>query len=282
VKHLQLKYIFLFLCLIFIHPSCSNDEPEELEKITYGDNTSDGKYVKVNDIMMYYETYGKGFPLVVIHGNGGSIAEMGNQISYFATNYKIIATDSHEHGKSSGNGKRLTYEIMASDWALLLDSLKIDSAYIIGWSDGGIIGLLIAINFPEKVKKLAICGANLQPDSSAVKSWAIDWLNKMNKTVDENIKIHDTTQNWQILKKYDDLLTNQPHIPLNDLSRIKAATLVMGGDMDIIRVEHTINIYQNIPNSQLCIFPGSNHNVPVDDPDLFNWVVERFFGYENE
>ncbi len=272
----KIKYLPLLISLMML-PLVSCSEKNEQSEIPYGNNNAIGKYVRVNDITMYYETYGSGYPLIIIHGNSGSMSEMENQISYFANNYKIIAADSREHGKSSGNGKRLTYEIMASDWAALLDSLRIDSAYIIGWSDGGIIGLLMAINFPEKVKKLAICGANLQPDTSAVNSLAIDWLNEMNKTVDEDIRKKDTTQNWQLLKKYYDLLANQPHISLEDLHKIKAPTLVMAGDRDIIREEHTSKIFRNIPNSELCIFPASTHNIPVDDPDLFNWVVERFF-----
>ncbi|OGU70558.1 MAG: hypothetical protein A2V93_10590 [Ignavibacteria bacterium RBG_16_34_14] len=243
----------------------------------YGDNSSNGKYLMVNGINMYYETYGSGQPLIIIHGNGGSISEMSNQISYFTNNYKIIAADNREHGKSSGNNERITYEQMALDWVMLLDRLNIDSAYIIGWSDGGILGLLLAIHYPEKVKKLVICGANLEPDTSAVYNWTIDWLNEMNKTIDDNIQKNDTTENWPLLKKYFDLLSNQPHIPLEDLHRIHAPTLVMSGDRDVIREEHTVKIYQNIPNSSLCIFPSSTHNVPIDDPHLFNWIVERFF-----
>ena len=264
-----------FIALTLIIPlSCLNNDEQEIE---YGNNKLAGKYVKVNNIKMYYETYGSGPPLILIHGNMGGIGEMGYQIPYFADQYRIIAADSREHGKSSGDGRRLTYEEMASDWAALLDRLEISSANIIGWSDGGIIGLLLAINYPEKVKKLAICGTNLQPDSTAVNNWALDWLNDALKKVDENIKKNDTTQNWQLLSKYYDLLVNQPNIPLEDLHKIKAPTLVMAGDRDIIREEHTVSIYRNIPNSRLCIFPSSTHQIPVEDSDLFNYVVSRFF-----
>jgi len=275
VKQYQLKKYTIILVLSLLPlPSCFNNE-EQLE-IPYGDNASVGKYAGVNDINMYYEIYGSGYPLIVIHGNGGSISEMENQISYFADDYKIIAADSREHGKSTGNGKRITYEEMTLDWVMLMDRLNIDSAYVIGWSDGGIIGLLMAIDFPEKVKKLAVCGANLQPDTSAVYSWTIDWLNEMNKTIDENILKNDSTENWQLLKKYFDLLSNQPNISLEDLHRIKAPALVMAGDRDVIREEHTLKIYKNIPNCRLCIFPAS-HGFPVEDSDMFNNIVARFF-----
>ncbi len=114
------------------------------------------------------EVYGKGEPLLIIHGNGGSINNFIYQIPYFAKKYKVIIADSRAQGKSADNGDSLTYEMMADDYAALLEALKIDSAHVIGWSDGGINGLLLAMHHPEKVKKLAVTGANLTADTTAV------------------------------------------------------------------------------------------------------------------
>lgn len=117
-------------------------------------------------IKLYYEIYGQGKPLLMIHGNGGSLANFKYQIPYFAKHYKVIAVDSRAQGKSVDSSSTLNYEMMADDMMALLDAMHIDSAYVIGWSDGGINGLLLAIRHPEKVKKLAITGANLRPDLS--------------------------------------------------------------------------------------------------------------------
>jgi pimeloyl-ACP methyl ester carboxylesterase len=114
---------------------------------------------------MYYEIYGKGEPLLIIHGNGGSIENFSNQIPFFSKKYQVILADSRAHGKSVDDQDSLSYEMMADDFAALLDHLKIDSAHVIGWSDGGINGLLLASRHPEKVKKLAATGANLIPDA---------------------------------------------------------------------------------------------------------------------
>ena len=243
----------------------------------YGKNEKVGKYATVNGIKMYYEIYGQGQPMLLIHGNGGDIASMGNQIEYFSKYYKCIIADSRAHGKTEEGTGRLTYEQMADDWSALLDQLKIDSTYVIGWSDGGILGLLLAIHHPKKVKMLATMGANLRPDSSAVYAWAVDWVAQMDRSVGEMIAKKDKSQNWALEKKHVDLLGKQPNIPLSDLAKISAPTLIMSGDRDVIREEHSLQIYQNIPHSHLCIFPGETHMIPATDPELFNMMVYRFF-----
>jgi pimeloyl-ACP methyl ester carboxylesterase len=243
----------------------------------YGNNPAAGKFATVNGIKMYYEVYGSGEPMVLIHGNGGSVASMANQIDYFKTKYKIIVADSRAMGKSEEGTGRLTYEQITDDWAALLDELKIDSAYFIGWSDGGIESLMMGIRHPKKVKMMAVMGANLQPDSNAVYDWAVKWVRKTAAYTDSMIAKKDTAYNYRVIKKYFDLLGNQPHISLAQVQSIKAPTLVLGGDKDVIKEAHTLQIYQNLQKAWLCIFPGGTHMMPETDPELFNATVERFF-----
>ena len=137
--------------------------------IKYGSNNAAGNYKRINGINMYYETYGSGKPLIFLHGNGGSIYSSRAKIDYFKQFFKVIAIDSRGHGKSvDTTTKMLTYTQMANDIKVLLDSLGIDSANISGQSDGGILGLLIAINYPSKISKLAAFGANLFPGKKAI------------------------------------------------------------------------------------------------------------------
>ena len=110
----------------------------------------------------------RGNLFLLLHGNGGSISSMSDIIPYFSKNYRTIVLDSRAHGKSIDSGDSLSFEMMADDAASLLDQLRIDSAYVIGWSDGGIIALEIALRHPEKLIKLASTGANLWPDSTAL------------------------------------------------------------------------------------------------------------------
>lgn len=243
----------------------------------YGNNKAVGKYVTVNGIRMYYEEYGSGEPMLLIHGNGGSIHHMAFQIEHFRKSYRVIVADSRGHGKSELNTDSLTYVQMAEDWAALTNQLRLDSVYIIGWSDGGIIGLLLAIEHPDIVKKLAAMGANLRPDSTAVYPWAVHWVIEMRKSIETMVREKDTSQNWSLVQQLFDLLGDQPTISTQALHEIKAPVLVLAGDKDVIREEHSIEIYQNIRKAHLCIFPGETHMIPVTDPELFNRTIEKFF-----
>jgi pimeloyl-ACP methyl ester carboxylesterase len=242
--------------------------------VQYGHDKSKGKFYNIRGFNMYAEIYGQGAPLLIIHGNGGSIRDFIYQIPYFEKKYKVIVADSRAQGNSVDSGDSLTYEMMADDYAALLDAMKIDSAYVIGWSDGGINALLLAIRHPEKVKKLASTGANLVPDTTAVPKevWDIalptyDALKaKAQKTGEEK-------NGWKLMR----LLAEQPHIPLTDLQRISCPSLIIGGDHDVIKEEHTMLIYKNIPKAYLWILPGSGHSTPIFYKDDFNKVVDRFF-----
>jgi pimeloyl-ACP methyl ester carboxylesterase len=240
----------------------------------YGHNKAVGKYYDIRGFKMYAEMYGEGQPLLIIHGNGGSINNFIYQIPYFSKKYKVIIADSRAQGKSADPGDSLSYEMMADDYAALLDAMKVDSADVIGWSDGGINALLLAIRHPEKVKKLASTGANLVPDTTAVPKQIWDMVmpmstglkSKSNKTVQEKSE-------YKLLR----LLVEQPHIPLTDLHKISCPSLIIGGDHDVIKEEHTMLIYKNIPKAYLWILPNSGHSTPIVYKDDFNDVVDRFF-----
>jgi pimeloyl-ACP methyl ester carboxylesterase len=242
--------------------------------VPYGKNTAAGKFYDIRGFKMYCEVYGTGEPLLIIHGNGGSIDNFIYQIPYFAKNYKVIIADSRAQGKSADAGDSLTYEMMADDYAALLDVLKIDSANVIGWSDGGINGILLAQRHPEKVKKLAITGANLSPDTAAVPQEIWDMVRPALAGL--NAKVDKTPQEKNSLKLLR-LLCEQPHIDPASLKNIKCPTLVIGGDHDVIKEEHTFLIYKNIPKAYLWILPGAGHSTPVIYAEDFNRVVERFF-----
>jgi pimeloyl-ACP methyl ester carboxylesterase len=255
---------------------CAADQPPPAAvPIPYGHNPAAGAYVTLNGIKLYYETYGRGRPLLVVHGNGDSIAVLRKQIDFFARDYEVIAADSRGHGNSDWGAVPLTYELMAEDLNALLEKRRVKSVYVLGWSDGGILGLLLAIHHPDKVGKLAVMGANLEP--SGAHDWAIQWVAAEDRRADEMIARQDQSRPWAHYKQLLGLLGQQPHIPLADLHRIAAPTLVMAGDKDVIRNEHTLQIFDHLPKAHLCIFPGATHLIPRQDPALFNRTVEKFF-----
>ncbi|MES2006360.1 MAG: alpha/beta hydrolase [Bacteroidota bacterium] len=242
--------------------------------VPYGSNPAAGKYYDIRGFKMYCEVYGQGEPLLIIHGNGGNISNFMYNIPYFSQKYKVIIADSRAQGKSADTGDSLTYEMMADDYAALLTAMKIDSANVIGWSDGGINGLLLAIRHPEKVKKLAITGANLEPDNNAVFQEVWDLVEPEYKKLKENTnRTAAEKAAWKLFK----LLHDQPHIPVASLGKIACPTLVIGGDHDVIREEHTMLIYHSILKSYLWILPNSGHSTPVVYKEAFNTTVNDFF-----
>lgn len=264
----------MFLILVLLFPcSLFAQQKKAAIAINYGNNAKAGKYIDVNGIKMYYETYGTGQPLLMIHGNGGSIAHFKHQIPYFAKHYKVIAVDSRSQGKTVDASDTLSYKTMADDMNGLLDALRIDSANVIGWSDGGINGLLLAINHPEKVKKLAVTGANLTPDSSVFNPAALKMLSEYVATL-QSAKQDATTKNSLKLLQ---MMKLEPNIPLTDLQKIKCPVLVMGGDSDAIKPSHTLQIFENIPNAYLWIFPAAGHGTLQRYSTEFNTKVNEFF-----
>ena len=242
--------------------------------IPYGNNPSAGKYYDINGFKMYTEVYGSGPPLLMIHGNNGSMSAFDKNVPYFAKHYKVILADSRSQGKSLDPNHPLTFEMMADDFASLLDAMHIQSAYVIGWSDGGINALLLAMRHPEKVKRLASTGANLWPTADAFAPGLWDgekqeYESGLHKTYTTAKEIND--------RKLFLLDWVEPHISLPQLKAIKVPSLIICGDHDLISVHHTVLIFQNIPHANLWVVPNSGHATLREHPEEFDQQVNKFF-----
>jgi pimeloyl-ACP methyl ester carboxylesterase len=255
--------------LVLIGPPAHAARP-----VRYGSNAAVGKTFVHEGVKLYYEVYGAGEPLLVVHPNGTSIAAMKPQIEYFRKRYRVIAMDTRDHGKSADSTGPLTYEKMAGDLAALLDTLEVGPVNVIGWSDGGIEALLLGMKYPAKVKKIAATGANLNPSLNAL------YPETLALVKEALAGIPPESRNKADVKRTirtTQLMLDQPHIDVRALSAIQAPTLMMSGDHDLIRLEHTVDMFNHIPNAQLVVFPGSTHAVSYDDPAAFNAAVEKFF-----
>jgi pimeloyl-ACP methyl ester carboxylesterase len=257
----KLIFISFFLFSIF---SCF----PQTGKVDYDNNPRTGHYAIVNGIKLYYEIYGEGKPLLMLHGNGGSINAFREQIPFFKKYYRVIAIDSRLQGKSGGSADSISYDLMASDFNELMNKLNLDSAYVLGWSDGGIDGIIMALRYPAKVKKLAVSGVNIVPDSTAFKYKDILEL--------KNFIENDTAASKKTIA-LNKMMLYQPDIPYDSLGNIHCPVLIMAGDHDVIKPEHTLKIFQSLPDAELCIFPDSHHNALQEHPALFNKTVWTFF-----
>lgn len=265
----------LFVAIVFLSCLlCAQTSPAPAAKIKYGANAAAGSTFTHDGVRLYYETYGSGEPLLLVHGNGGEIADFAAQIEYFSKHYFVIAMDSRDQGKSGDSPDRITYEKMTDDLAALLDHLHSAPVRVLGWSDGGIEALLLGMRHPEKVKMLAAMAANLNPSEQAIypEVWAA-----FTPMVEAITPAERATPQGKRELKVLQMLYEEPHIPFEQLEKISAPTLILASDHDLIRDEHTLEIYHHVPNSQLCIFPNATHLIPYDDPELFDATVDRFF-----
>ncbi|HAA22191.1 MAG TPA: alpha/beta hydrolase [Cytophagales bacterium] len=248
------------LCLLSFFGPLAAQSPN------YGNNPEAGHTLSLNGIELYFEVYGKGEPLFLLHGNGGSIASSAWKIEHFQEQYQVIVVDSRAHGNSTDDTSvPLTYRQMAEDIAVLMDRLELDSANIWGQSDGGILGLLLAIEHPEKVRRLATFGANIYPGKQAVFDEIDDW-------VTDSLTHLEPGHTQRLFG----LMAYQPDISVTELQQIRCPVLIMTGDRDAIRLEHSLQIFYAIPQSNLFVMPGGTHGGSWQKPDLFNQVLGDF------
>jgi len=249
---------------------------------TSGVSYAQGQYVETNDIKMYYEIHGKGDPLLLLHGGLGSIEYESNQISAFKLNFQVIAPENRGHARTTDSKQPITYELMASDIVKLLDHLNLDSVNVVGFSDGAIIGLHLAISYPHKVKKLVAVAANFKTDGME-ENWIAELINFTPENIWPSLiehykKLAPEPDHWPIFfKKVKTMWLSSPNFSTDMLANINAQTLVLVGDRDgFIRLDHTIQLFQSIPNSQLCVIPGATHMVSMEKPELLNKIVMDF------
>lgn len=251
-------------------PKAGSSATPAASHVKYGSNAAVGKYFVHDGVKLYYEVYGAGEPLLLVHGNGGSIADFAAQIDHFRKRYLVIAMDSRDQGRSGDSADAITYEKMTDDLAALLDHLKVGPVDVLGWSDGGIEALLLGIRHPEKVRKIAAMAANMDPPGLYPE--ILDFIRSAVK--------EDAAKNTPEAKreyKVTEMMLHEPNIKMTALEAVRVPTLVLASDHDAIRDEHTLDIYHHLPNGELCIFPDATHMIPYDDPERFDAAVERFF-----
>jgi len=241
--------------------------------ISYGRNPAAGHTVALNGIKLYYETYGQGEPLLLLHGNGQSISAFSGQIPELAKHYQVIAVDTRAQGQSTNGKQTLTYDLFAEDMSALLKALNMPAAHVVGWSDGGNTGLSLALHHPQQVKKLVTMGANLWADTLAVTPVTLKEVHK-GKTM--TTLLYPINKQARKVRPLMVLLLDYPRMKATDLAGITAPTLVLAGEKDVIQPAHTRLIASSLPHGRAHIFPGLTHYAPHENPAAFNAAVLAF------
>lgn len=243
------------------------------EVVEYGKNPAAGHTIAVNGSKLYYETYGTGEPLLLLHGNSQSIRFFNDQIPVLARHFQVIAVDTRAQGKSTTDGRELTYDLFADDMSALLTALHLPAANVVGWSDGGNTGLSMALRYPAQVRRLVTMGANLYADTTAVQASMLKQVRTDRRSLTLLVPFSAQVRRQRPLLT---LLLNYPRLKPAQLAAIKAPVLVLAGEQDIIKEAHSRLIAASIPGAQLLLFPKLTHNAPQEDPALFNETVLAF------
>lgn len=263
-----------FAAALVLAVACAPRETKTSEAlaIPFGANKDAGATFVHDGVTLYYETYGRGEPLLLVHGNGGSIGTLAAQIDYFKAKYRVIAMDSRDQGRSADSQEPITYEKMTDDLAALIDHLKVGPVDVVGWSDGGIEALLLGVRHPGKVKKIVSMAPNLNPGPEAFDPEVSALIKSMMELPDEARNAPEGRRQLKVVG----MMLKEPNIPPSMLAKVTVPTLVLASDHDLVRLEHIVTVYRSLPNAQLAIFPNRTHLIPYDDAEQFNGTVDRF------
>lgn len=236
----------------------------------------------VNDIKMYYAIFNKNGkdPVILLHGGFGSSDIWSFEVPRLIKTHQVIIVDNRGHGRSTMSDRPFSYGLMSQDVLQLMDLLQIKKASIVGWSDGRIIGFLLAIYHRERINKLFTFGANY--NSSGYKPEPSDTSTAarfMERAKANYHRLSPTPDNFLGLRKaLGKLYSNEPNLAAAELKTIKAPTVIAFGEYEqFIKREHFEEMTKLIPNARLVMLPNVSHGGPLQDPTHFHEAEVRLF-----
>jgi pimeloyl-ACP methyl ester carboxylesterase len=255
-------------------------------KIEFGSNK--GSVININGKNIYYEEYGQGTPLILLSGGGinRSIRDFGKCIPDLSKHYRVIVPDTPGQGRSEQTDS-LSYNLLTDFMSQLIDSLNIDSCYVMGWSDGAIVSLLLADRRADKIKKVIAVGANnvtrgfVLPDGFLLDSVKIPSLEYWAQSNKKDIEWYNTLtpkKDWRKMgNNLNMMVYEKEYFPNSVYGSINIPVLIVLGDRDMISIEHGLEMYRLIKNSRYCVLPNTTHEVFAERPDLINKIAIDFF-----
>ena len=236
-------------------------------------------YAPVNGIRMYYAVYGAGDPVLLIHGGLGHADIWANQVRDLMADHTVIVADSRGHGRSTRNAEAYSYDLMASDYLALLDYLKVEKTALVGWSDGGIIGIDIAMTHPERLTRLFAQAANVTTDGVDPKVMESKVFNAYIARMGEAYQTMSKTPGEfdAFVEQIGQMWASQPNWSDDQLGRITVPTAIVLGDHDeAITRAHTEHMAKVIPGAKLVILKDASHFAMLQDPAGYTKAVRDF------
>jgi pimeloyl-ACP methyl ester carboxylesterase len=245
-----------------------------------------GQYATVNGLRTYYELRGTGDPLVLLHGGGVTAESWFAQLPALAERFRVYAPERRGHGRTPDVEGPVTTELMADDTVALLEQLDTGPVHLVGWSAGGTVALRLALHRPDLVRKLVLIGTGLSRDASTpadldlVHGPDTEGLAALFRPQYEPLSPDGPEHFPVVFAKWLRMWREEPDIELSALAGLTMPVLVMQGDDDGVRVEHSAAVARALPNAQLAVVPGTSHALPLEKPALVNQLLLDFLAEE--
>lgn len=249
-------------------------------------------YLRINGVDLYAEAGGAGEPVLLLHGGFCSLESMRTLSDSLTPDYLVHAFERPGHGRSADIDEEYSYARGLADTIAYLDARGLGAVHVIGYSDGAILGLLLALEHPERIRSVTAISGNLDPSAFSSnpehQALVLTPARRKEKNDDAPATPDVERQHYErlspdgpghadtVLQKLFRLWTTEPNIDPADLARITAPALIIAGDRDSIRPDHSLLIAASIPGAQLCIVPGAGHGLLAERPELISDVIRGF------
>lgn len=262
--------------------------------MTKTDVINEGKYAQANGAKIYYEEYGVGEPLILIHG--GTLTGRVNWEAYipvFSLHFRLIIPDSRGHGRTDNPSRELSYRLMADDMTAFCQALALEKPLICGYSDGGQIALKLGMHYPQLAKGLIVAAASYRFSEACfevLRGLGFERPGEVNLEQTQQVRPELLTL-WQqahaevygaeywrtLLKQISRMWLTPLEYTEEDLKKIIVPTLILFGDRDrLLSVEQAVEMYKMIPNAELAVAPNSGHFFSLENPELFAKICLDF------
>jgi len=245
-----------------------------------------GGYAETNGARMYYEATGEGEPLVLLHGGFGGVHVFGSQLPAFAERHRVLVPEQRGRGHTADIAGAITYQILADDIIGFLEHTVGEPAHLVGVSDGGIVGLLVAMQRPDLLRKLVTVGANYHRDGLMGSMWTDashdDEAWAMPRQRYAAVSPDGPNHFPVVFGKLQRMWREEPALTVGDIATISIPVLVVAGDDDVIRHAHTVALYEALAHGQLAVIPGASHAVFIERPELLNRIILDFLAEEGD